>query len=117
MPEPDDDAPDVLPPPVGEILIVLWLLLFGGRWLFVPTLQALGALTPQEVILWDNSILLWLYLALLVITGITLALRAVRSMQAGAKKTQAEDGTPSYTPSSSHPPSASAPSGGENVRD
>ena len=81
MPEPDDNAPDVLPPLIRDLLILAWLLLFGGRWLLFPVLQALGALKPEQVATWDEAILLKLYLVLLAATILVVVLRAVRAAQ------------------------------------
>src|SRR5579872_3315863 len=91
-----NNVSDVLPPPGGEIMALMWLLLFGGRWLLFPVLQASGVLTPQAVTFWDEAILLKLYLVLLVITCVVLALRAVRNSQPGTKTMQVEDGYVSH---------------------
>ena len=104
MPELDnDDAPDVTPPLVRDLLILAWLLLFGGRWLVFPVLQLLGVLTPEQVAAWDEVILLKLYLVLLAATILIVVLRAVRGAQ--------------REPSASRSTSAALPSRGDNIRD
>lgn len=47
-------------------LILLWLLLFGGRWLLAPLLQANGLLSLQTLNALDQGPLLRLYLLLFV---------------------------------------------------
>ena len=73
--------PDVLPEPLNALMAILWMLLFGGRWLIVPLLQANRLLTPDQVAAWDDGPLHKLYFILLSITCVVLALRAVRAMQ------------------------------------
>ena len=70
--------PDALPRPLDVVFASLWVLLFGGRWLFVPLLQAAGALSVEQVAAWDAGLLYKTYLILLFLTCIALALRATR---------------------------------------
>lgn len=106
MPETDDDTPDVTPPVVRELLILGWLLLFGGRWLLFPVLQLLGVLAPDQVAVLDETILLRCYLVLLAFTILIAVLRVVRAAQSGSPR--------------SHPPlpNPAAPSAeGDSIRD
>jgi hypothetical protein len=75
-------SPDVLPPHLRTALIVLWVALFGGRWLLIPALLAAGAVSAPDMDRLDGGILLQIYLVLLVITVLVAVLRAVRSVQA-----------------------------------
>jgi hypothetical protein len=77
----ENDAPDVLPVWANQALILLWLLLLGGRWVVAPLLQLAGLLAPQQLGALDEAVLLKLYLALLVVTCAVAALRAVRGTQ------------------------------------
>ncbi len=77
----EEDAPDVLPAPVNTVLAAMWVVLFGGRWLAVPLVQAAGLLSPEQTAEWDEGILTKVYLILLSITCVVLALRAIRHLQ------------------------------------
>lgn len=76
--------PDVLPPLANRIMAVLWIALFGGRWIVLPFLIFFGLLSPVQVTEWDNGILLIAYLALLAVTLLALALRWARGLSARA---------------------------------
>lgn len=85
MPDPETEAsPDVLPPLANLAMAALWLLLFGGRWIGGNLLLATGALTPAQLAVWDETLLLRIYLVLFAITVLVLALRFVRRGQATA---------------------------------
>jgi hypothetical protein len=86
---PENETPDVWPAWANQILILLWLLLFGGRWLFAPVLQLSGTLDAAQLAALDEGVLLKLYLILLAITFVVIALRAVRVSQSDAKTMQA----------------------------
>lgn len=59
------EEPSALLPPIGrQLLILAWLLLFGGRWLIAPLLQINGLLTPQALAALDEGPLMKLYLVL-----------------------------------------------------
>lgn len=81
----EEDTPDVLPAPVNTLLAALWVVLFGGRWLVVPLVQAAGLLSPEQTADWDEGILTKVYLILLSITCVVLALRAVRHLQGSSR--------------------------------
>ncbi len=82
---PENDTSDVLPAWANQILILLWLLLFGGRWLLPPALQMAGLLSPRQLAALDETVLLKLYLLLLAATCVVVALRAVRVAQSGGQ--------------------------------
>ncbi len=96
--EKKQEAQDVLPPRLNLVLALLWLLLFGGRWLLVPLLLYAGLVSAPDVARWDGGVLLQLYLVLLVITVLIMALRAVRGVQ------------------SARPPSVPAPGSRSSIR-
>ena len=73
--------PDVLPGSLNSLMAILWMSLFGGRWLIVPLLQVTRLLTPDQVAALDDGLLKKTYLILLSITCLVLALRAVRTAQ------------------------------------
>lgn len=86
MSQPDnDDAPDVIPEFARGLLISMWLLLFGGRWLITPVLQWMGVLSPEKLEQLDGRLLIlyWvLLIATLAIALIVAVLRLVRGAQA-----------------------------------
>ena len=92
----ENKTPDVLPSWANQTLILLWLLLFGGRWLLPPILQMAGVLSAQQLAALDEFILLKLYLVLLAVTCIVVALRAVRDAQSGTGAVQAISVTPDF---------------------
>lgn len=73
-----EEQPDVLPAWANTVMASGWILLFGGRWLLVPLVQAAGLVSPDQVAEWDANLLTKVYLILLSITCIVLALRVVR---------------------------------------
>lgn len=75
------DERDVLAAPLNALFALMWVLLFSGRWLFVPLLQAAGVLSVEQVAAWDEGLLYKTYLTLLFLTCIVLALRAARTAQ------------------------------------
>ena len=77
-----NDAPDVAPPVVIQTLTLLWIALFGGRWIAVSLLQWNGILLPEQVAAFDSGILSRLYLILLALTILIVALRFARSLSA-----------------------------------
>jgi hypothetical protein len=79
--ENNSEGPDVLPAPLNALFASLWVLLFGGRWLLVPLLQAAGVVSMEQVAAWDEGLLYKTYLILLFLTCIVLALRAARAAQ------------------------------------
>lgn len=72
---------DVLPPTGNQVLAALWIVLFAGRWIAVPFLQAAGLVDPAQLTVWDEGPLLRCYTVLFVITMVVVALRAVRRSQ------------------------------------
>jgi hypothetical protein len=68
-------------PLLTTLVAVLWLALFGGRWLVVPLLLYAGLVSGPDVARWDGGILVQVYLLLLVVTILIAALRAVRGAQ------------------------------------
>jgi hypothetical protein len=113
-----NETPDVLPAWANQTLILLWLLLFGGRWLFAPALQLAGLLSGPQLAALDENVLLKLYLVLLAITCVAAALRAVRTSQAGGQIIQPAgdgagplhvDGLPTASPISADASPESAP--------
>ncbi|HZT43537.1 MAG TPA: hypothetical protein VFA07_15340 [Chthonomonadaceae bacterium] len=103
MQQPANTDSDVLPPPVNRILALLWILLFGGRWIIVTWLLAAGVLKREQVAAWDDGILLRCYLILLVITLVVAALRAVRATRPAVPA--AQPGSPSSQAGLSEPAS------------
>jgi|SRR5579871_277745 len=81
MSRPDEDAPEVLPPLVSQILATLWIVLLGGRWLATPWMIVND---PKGDL---DRPLFYCYLALLIVTLAVLALRVVR--RAGAPRSRA----------------------------
>jgi heme/copper-type cytochrome/quinol oxidase subunit 2 len=81
----ENDTSDVLPDWANQTLILLWLLLFGGRWLLTPVFQMAGMLSAPQLAALDENVLLKLYLVLLVVTCVVVALRAVRRSQSETK--------------------------------
>ncbi|HZO87885.1 MAG TPA: hypothetical protein VFB38_06055 [Chthonomonadaceae bacterium] len=83
--------PDVLPPLASQILALLWILLFAGRWVLLPALISAGVLSASQVAQWNHSVddglLVQVYLALLVVTVLVLTLRVVRRFQAARPHT------------------------------
>ena len=79
--QPEEMTSDVLPPAANQIMALLWIALFAGRWIGAPFLIAGGLLAPAQVVRFDETLLLPFYLILLVITVIVAALRAVRSLR------------------------------------
>ena len=79
----EDKTPDVLPPAGNALMALLWILLFGGRWIGVPLLQAAGLVNAEQIALLDELVLGRVYLLLLAVTLIVLALRAVRRASPG----------------------------------
>ena len=73
-----NETPDVAPPVALQTLALLWIALFGGRWIVVSLLQWNGLLAPERVGLLDTAILSRCYLILLAITILILALRGAR---------------------------------------
>ena len=98
MQHPDNDAPDVLPPPVNRILALLWILLLGGRWIVGTWLLAAGVLKEEQLAVWDVA-LLRLYLVLLVVTLVVVALRIVRASHPAVPAAQSPQSGPSNSPS------------------
>lgn len=78
-----EEKPGVLPPWASHLMILLWLLLFGVRWLIITPLEWMGVLTPDTMYTLDDVILLRVYLILFVITCAVLGLRAARNAQSG----------------------------------
>lgn len=50
------------------ILILLWAMLFGWRWIGVQTLLLAGLITYEQVVWLDNALLTYVYWALLLTT-------------------------------------------------
>lgn len=73
--------PDVLPESLNSLMALLWMSLFGGRWLLMPLFQAARLINPDQVAALDDGLLKKTYLILLSITCVVLALRAVRTAQ------------------------------------
>jgi hypothetical protein len=104
MPDPENDAPDVLPETATRLLAVGWILLFGGRWIGVTLLLAAGLLSADQAADLDRGLLLWCYLVLLVITLIVVILRALRgarpAVSSGPSVATKETSVRSSSPSS-----------------
>ena len=80
-----EQPPDVLPEWANQVLIALWTLLLGGRWLITPFLMTADPETAKVVeVAWDQRILLWGYLLLLIVTLTVAALRVVRGASTAA---------------------------------
>jgi hypothetical protein len=60
---------------------LLWLLLFGVRWLILTPLEWTNVLTPEQMSFLDDVLLLRVYLILFVVTCAVIGLRAARSAQ------------------------------------
>ena len=79
MPSSEDKDVDVLPAWANQGMAVLWILLFGGRWIAVPFLNVAGVVSPKQVELLDVLVLEKCYLILFALTMVVLALRLVRA--------------------------------------
>ena len=82
MDEEDANGRDVVPPLVGRLLGLSWIVLFAGRWTVLQLLLAAGVISPSALADLDDRVLVRCYLVLLAITITVVALRAVRSAQA-----------------------------------
>ena len=80
--EAEDALPDVAPPVVIQTLTILWIVLFGGRWIGVSLLQWNGIISPEQVAAFDGGLLTRLYLILLAFTILIVALRFARRFSA-----------------------------------
>lgn len=80
-----EEKPDVLPSWASHLMILLWLLLFGVRWLVITPLEWTSVQSPETMAFLDDvdAVLLRVYLILFVITCAVLGLRAARSLQSG----------------------------------
>lgn len=85
------ESPALLPPIARQLLVLAWLLLFGGRWLIVPLLQANGLLAPQTLAALDDGLLIKLYLVLFVICCTLAVWQWVRDLEHGAPPTKEEE--------------------------
>jgi hypothetical protein len=85
-----EDKPDVLPPWANRLMILLWLLLFGGRWLILTPMEWTGAISPDTMSFLDDVLLLRVYLLLFVVTCVVIGLRFARSVSS-ATPTEAGD--------------------------
>ena len=94
MSDSENDAPDVLPGAVIETLSLLWIALFGGRWICVSLLQWNGILAPEQVAALDANVLSRAYVVLLALTALVLMLRVLHSRRTGAGTMQAANETP-----------------------
>lgn len=81
MNTPETDRPDVLPEWANQGMILLWLLLFGVRWLIITPMEWTNVLTPDQMSFIDDVLLLRVYLILFVVTCVVIGLRAARSAQ------------------------------------
>jgi hypothetical protein len=81
-----EDKPDVLPPWANRLMILLWLLLFGVRWLVLTPLEWTGALSADTMSFLDDVLLLRVYLLLFVVTCVVLGLRAARSASSSPQR-------------------------------
>jgi hypothetical protein len=112
MSQTEDAAPDVLPFWASRLLALLWILLFGGRWILGNLLVWGGFLTMTQVAALDGSVGAPCYALLLGVTCIALALRAVRRARpvASPAADSGAVGADSETPSAPQAPSLSQPS-------
>ena len=78
---PDPGENQVLPPPVNEVLTILWISLFAGRYSVVFFLLATGLLNVAQLEAVVDPLLTRVYLVLFVITFLVLVLRVMRGMQ------------------------------------
>jgi len=86
-----EETPALLPPIGRQLLVLAWLLLFGGRWLIAPLLQANGLLTPQTLSALDAGPLLKLYLVLFVICCTLAVWQWVRDLEHTSHPTKEEE--------------------------
>ena len=82
--EEENDSLDVAPPLVIQTLTLLWIALFGGRWIVVSLLQWNGFLSPEQTAAFDAEILSRVYLILLALTILIVALRWARRYSASS---------------------------------
>jgi hypothetical protein len=82
---PRPEPSDALPEWAITLLMALWLLLFGGRWVVVNLLILAGLLTMPQLTELDRFLTL-AYLALFVLTVVTLALRGMRRLSQGTHR-------------------------------
>ena len=73
----ENQSADVLPPIGNQILILIWLTLFSGRWIVISPLSWFQILSSEQVVFFDE-VLLKIYLLLFVVTCTIVALRKVR---------------------------------------
>src|SRR5205823_1455101 len=67
-PEEQEDEPDVLPDLGNQVMALLWVLLFAGRWLIGQYLVSSGTISAEQMAIWDEGPLLRCYLVLLAVT-------------------------------------------------
>ena len=113
--EETDDAPDVAPPVVIQILTLSWIVLFGGRWIVVSLLQWNGLIAPDAVAAFDSGpfaplyfsgLLVPIYLVLLACTILIVALRFARRFSAPSSVSRTLE---AERPSASRPDSRQEP--------
>lgn len=80
MSEPEETS-DVVPKWAIQLLMALWLLLLGVRWLITPFLMLGDPAIAEQVVGLDRGLLLRCYQMLLVVTLLVPALRLVRRVQ------------------------------------
>ena len=74
-----DNRPDVLSPNGSRVMVLLWILLVGGRYILGALFVASGVATFDQIADWDDHIGIHLYHVLLIVTVSIVALRIVRS--------------------------------------
>ena len=74
--DPKDD-----PDTISLVLVALWLLLVGGRWVLTPYFMFLNPSLSSALAVWDRGILLIIYLVLASTTLVVIALRFASSSQ------------------------------------
>jgi hypothetical protein len=97
---PESRSSDVLPAWANQILGLLWVLLFGGRWIVVPMLWWNGFMTPEQIAVLDENVLLRVYLVLFTVTILVVALRLVRRERVAPSSERASSDAPQTQSSS-----------------
>jgi hypothetical protein len=71
---------------VSRILILCWVLLFGGHWVGLTLLNWFGFVSLPQIADWNDTLFSRLYLVLLAATLLVLILRTMR--EKGSKDDQ-----------------------------
>lgn len=71
-----------------RVLMLLWLLFFGGHWVGLTLLNWFGFVTLAQIAIWNDLLFVRCYLILFVLTLLALVLRWMR--ERGSKDDQSD---------------------------